>query len=285
MLEILLVAAYVIPVISAANLAAKRPRFFPLLALLTFGLVNVSGIWRCCAAAVRRLSFAEAPAFDPNKPVHRTAAYLLILGFLTLFANYLIGGLTSAGEGLAITPPEAMSNLVGAGALHLAAALLGVGWIMRRPLPNMLRRLCLRMPTLREACISMAVGAGLWMLATTAAAVWEHSAPADVFKQQTDSARQYFQAFSGSIGSALLLAVIPALSEEIFYRGALQPVFGLFLSSLFFTAVHTQYMFTPAMLILFAVSLGFAWLRLRFHTGAAIVAHAVYNFLPFLAGT
>ena len=81
------------------------------------------------------------------------------------------------------------------------------------------------------------------------------------------------------------MAVIPAVSEEVFYRGALQPILGVMLSSLFFTITHTQYGLTPATLILFVVSLGFAWLRLRYHTSAAIFAHAVFNFLPYLAGT
>ena len=105
---------------------------------------------------------------------------------------------------------------------------------MRRGLPDVLGRLCLRMPTLREAGISIAIGVGLWIMSTTAVAVWEQAVPADVFKQQTESARQYSQAFSGSIAAALLLAIVPAMSEETFYRGALQPVFGVFLSSLLF---------------------------------------------------
>ncbi|MDE2951078.1 MAG: CPBP family intramembrane metalloprotease [Chloroflexota bacterium] len=284
MLEILLVAVYVLPVISAANLVDKGSRFSPLLTILTLGLVNISGLWRLCAVAVRRLSFAEAPTFDPSKPVHRTAAFLMILGFLLISMQFLTEDLASEGESLAITLSEARADLVGTGALHLAAAFMGAGWLMRRPLPAALRRLCLRRPTRREAAISIAVGVSLWMLSTAALEVWEQAVPADVFKQQTDSARQFYQAFSGSLVSALLLAVVPAVSEEIFYRGALQPVFGLFLTSLFFSAVHVQYGLTPALLILFAVSLGFAGLRLRFHTSAAIIAHAVFNFLPYLAG-
>ncbi len=277
----LLIAAYILAVIGAANLAEQRRRLSPLLAMLTFGLVYISGLWRWCAIAVRRLSFGGAPSFDPEKPVHRAAAFLMLLGILNILLKHLAGD--SAAYAIAL--PDAVIDLLGIGALHLAAALLGVGWLVRRRLPDVGRRLCLPRPTLREALNSIAIGAGLWILATAAVTIWEHRTPADVFMQQTEPARQYFQVFSGSIAAALLLAVIPALSEEILYRGALQPVFGVFLSSLFFTAVHLQYALTPALLILFGVSLGFAWLRWRFHTSAAIIAHAIYNFLPFLAGT
>lgn len=284
MLEILLVAVYILSVIIAANLVVKNPRLSPLLAILTLGLVYISGLWRLCAVAVRRLSFAEAPAFDPSKPVHRTAAFLLILGFAMMALQLLTVDLASEGEDLAIRPSEARAELVATGALHLMAAFMGAGWLLRRGSLATLRRLCLPVPTRREAAISIAVGIGLWMLSMVALAVWEQAVPADVFMQQTSPARQFYQAFSGSIVSALLLAVVPAVSEEVLYRGALQPVFGVFLTSLFFTVVHVQYGLTPALLILFAVSLGFAWLRLRFHTSAAIIAHAVFNFLPYLVG-
>lgn len=285
MLELLLIAVYILPVIAAANLAETRPTLSPLLALLTLGLVNIGGLWRACAGAVRRLSFAAAPTFDPEKPVHRTAAFLLLLGFLTIFMNHLIGDVPGESDDITTTLQGASLELVGTGALHLAAAFLGVGWLARRRLPAVRRRLRLQIPRLREVGLSIAVGVVLWLLTTAAVAVWEQAAPADIFQQQTQAARQYAQAFSASLSAALLLAIAPAVSEEIFYRGALQPVFGIFLSSLFFTATHMQYGLTPAVPILFGVSLGFAWLRLRFHTTAAIIAHALFNFLPYLAGT
>ncbi|MCY4246519.1 MAG: CPBP family intramembrane metalloprotease, partial [Chloroflexi bacterium] len=262
--------------------AAQRQNMYPLLAILTVGFVNIGGLWRLFGRLARRLSPAEAIAFDHQKPVHRAAAFLLILGFFNFGFNILIN--ESASEGAAIAPANALQKLIGTGALHLAAACLGVGWGLRRRLPEALDRLCLRKPTPREAAISIAVGISLWLFSTAAVAAWERSVPAAVFQQQTELAQHYFQAFSGSIVTALLLAIVPAVSEEIVYRGALQPVFGAVVTSLFFTATHVQYGLTPAMLILFAVSLGFAWLRLRFHTSAAIIAHAVFNFLPYLAG-
>lgn len=265
--------------------AAQRQRVSPLLAIMTFGFVNIGGLWRLCAIAIGCLSVAEATAFDPKKPVHRTAAFLLILGFVMLAGINLTDEMVSGSEDSAVVFSDVVVEMLGTGALHLAVAFLGVGWVMRRRLPDVLRRLCLRVPTLPQVAISIAAGIGLWMLSTAVVAVWEQTVPADVFAKQTEEARQLSEAFSASLVTALLLAVVPAVSEEIFFRGAMQPVFGLFLTSLFFTAIHLQYGLTPALFILFAVSLGFSWLRLRFHTSAAIIAHAVFNFLPYLAGT
>jgi hypothetical protein len=78
---------------------------------------------------------------------------------------------------------------------------------------------------------------------------------------------------------AFLLSVMAAVSEEIIFRGALQPVSGLPLASAFFALSHIQYALTPATLIVFVVGLGLGWLRLRRNTTSAIMAHFVYNFV------
>lgn len=282
MLGTLLIAAIVLPLIVLANQDAAKGRRSPLMAVLTVGLLNIDGLWRLFDIIVKRLSFADTPAFDPDNLVHRTAAFLMLLALLVIAALSLAPDMASEGAGQ--DAAGALLELIGGGALFLGAGFLGVGWLIRRSLPGVLRRLGLQEPTLRDAGIGLAVGLGLWVFSTAAVAIWEYAVPAEVFQQQTAEARQFYDAFSGSLATALFLALMPALSEEIFFRGALQPVFGIFLSSLFFTATHLQYALTPALLILFVVSLGFSWLRLRCHTSAAIIAHAAFNFLPFLAG-
>ena len=112
--------------------------------------------------------------------------------------------------------------------------------------------------------------------------IWAGAVPADVFELQTRAARQIFESLSDSFFPGLLFALFAAAGEEVLYRGALQPVFGIALTSLFFTLIHVQYAFTPAALIVFGLSLAFAWLRARFSSTSAIIAHASYNGLPFL---
>jgi membrane protease YdiL (CAAX protease family) len=43
-----------------------------------------------------------------------------------------------------------------------------------------------------------------------------------------------------------------------------------------------QYTLTPAILMILIAALGLAWLRERYSTTASIIAHFVYNFIPFL---
>jgi membrane protease YdiL (CAAX protease family) len=65
-------------------------------------------------------------------------------------------------------------------------------------------------------------------------------------------------------------------------RGALQPVFGILITSIFFTLLHTQYLFTPTMGLIFLISVGFGVIRRRYNTTTAIITHFVYNFFPLL---
>jgi membrane protease YdiL (CAAX protease family) len=112
--------------------------------------------------------------------------------------------------------------------------------------------------------------------------VWSLIAPPELISAQSAASEQIFLAFSGSLFTGFLLAITTAIGEEVLFRGALQPIFGMFWTSIFFALLHAQYTLTPAALIIFGVSLSFAWLRHRYDTPTAIAAHFVYNFIPFI---
>ena len=68
---------------------------------------------------------------------------------------------------------------------------------------------------------------------------------------------QASDALSDSISKswmALLISVTAGVSEEIAFRGALQPIFGLWPTALIFALFHLQYTLTPATLIILFVA-------------------------------
>src|SRR5690606_26208801 len=119
-------------------------------------------------------------------------------------------------------------------------------------------------------------------------AVWFALVSPEQFQEQTAASEQIAAAF-GTLPLAFFLAITVALGEEILFRGALQPVFGLWVTSIYFALLHTQYTLTPASLTIVVVALGFSWLRQRYSTTAAITAHFLYNLvllaLPLLFGS
>jgi membrane protease YdiL (CAAX protease family) len=86
----------------------------------------------------------------------------------------------------------------------------------------------------------------------------------------------------------LLLGLGAAAGEETLFRGALQPVFGVVLTSLLFASLHVQYGPSVSLGYVFLLSVGLGILRNRINTTAAFVAHAGYNFsgvlLAYLLG-
>jgi membrane protease YdiL (CAAX protease family) len=77
----------------------------------------------------------------------------------------------------------------------------------------------------------------------------------------------------------LLIALAAGIGEEILFRGAIQPVFGLWFTSIIFAVIHVQYGFSPVtvFIILLAVILGI--IRRRTNTTVAIFVHVGYDFV------
>jgi membrane protease YdiL (CAAX protease family) len=124
------------------------------------------------------------------------------------------------------------------------------------------------------------VGAGVLLFGLTAVlfTVWTQFVPENEIAQQQAAAEQVVQSFN-TLPLAFLISACAAVSEEILFRGAVQPVFGLLLTSLLFALFHNQYAFTPATLIILIVGMGLGWLRQRRNTTTSIIAHFVYNFI------
>ncbi len=226
---------------------------------------------------IRRLS-GMTGLYDAASTVHQVAV-VLGLAFLSITIGQLVlsGGL----EGLA---SDIESNGVSFGlvifqaVLMTAIAFLGVGMMIRRDFPQSLERLGLRVPTVGDLVWGIGSGIGLYIALLIMVVIWAALVPAEQIEQQSAASDQMMQAFN-TIPSAFLLSASAAISEEILFRGALQPIFGLALTSLFFALVHMQYTLTPATLIIFVVAVGLGILRQRQSTTAAIIAHFVYNFV------
>ena len=274
-------AAAISLLIILANLEERRRNQHPGTASSAPGLKHFGALWSLVGALCKRLSFAERVSFDSRKPVHRVAALLMILHVTLIFGRLALNEEFGGLDPYTSDELSALLQLAISASLSILVALLGVGWGTRRKLTAVMRRLDLRIPDRRDWLAGLLTAIGLFAMAQAATVLWVQSVSADVFEAQTSSSRLIFNSFNGSLVAGLLLALLTSVSEELLFRGALQPVFGIVITSLFFVVIHVQYAFTPAALILFVVSLGFGWLRLRRGTNAAIIAHAVYNFLPF----
>lgn len=261
----------------------------PVVALINVLIVGVVAV--ACGAAIvspaarlalRRLLSRDA-AYNPDSPVHLTAFVLCLAYFGNNVTAFVLGGGLS---GLAQSLEEsgvALDQTAFMGLLWVLAALLGVGLWLRRSPAQVAQRLGLRWPTREDVSIGLLVGSGMIVGSLVISALWAGLSSPDVFAEQTVAAEQLASAIN-SLSLVLVVSLSASVGEEIFFRGALQPVFGLVPTSLFFALAHPQYTLTPAALWIVVVALAFGWLRRRYSTTAAIIAHFVYNAIPLLLG-
>ena len=219
---------------------------------------------------------SQVQGFDPNRNVHAFGlgiAQLLVIQ--TLIDFVLAGGQTGL-------YPESLDQQAVVGAAALTALLLlvvsfaAVGFLQDRSLSGVLTRLGIAPPLLTELIMGGGMAIVLLSFQFFAGLIWMLVASPEVFEQQT----QLSQAIAGSVttlSGAFLVALFSSIGEEIAYRGALQPVVGLWPASILFALTHIQYQFTPAILIILVVGLAFGWTRRHFGTVAAITAHFCYN--------
>lgn len=215
--------------------------------------------------------------FDVTSPVHTTAVILCLLMVSIMLGQFIaIGGLSGLAEDLqnvGVSLTDVVLNQV----MWLLASFLGVGlWLRRTPLAAG-QRLGLRIPTSQDVLSGVIVGVGMVIVLLGFTLVWVSLATPDAFAAQTAASSQFADSFN-TLPTALMLSILVAIGEEIFFRGALRPVFGNIVTSLFFIVLHTQYTFSPATIPLFFTSLAFGWLRERFSTSAAIIGHFMFNF-------
>lgn len=242
----------------------------------TAGLVLLlTAVWGLLATLPElRRWFARWMPIDPEAPVHTLA--LMLSGYLA--ANGLLplsqGGL----EGLLETAEATSSLEVAAGELLLlAVALAGVGLFVRRDLWKAVDRLGIERPTLGQ------IGRGLrWLPVLLVLMLVANFLMAQADPQQAEVMEELNELLLGeidSVGDWLLLAVAAGIGEEILFRGALQPVLGIWVTSLLFAIVHTQYGLSVATVLIFVVGYILGIIRRQHNTTVAILIHASYNFV------
>ena len=265
----------------AGDQAEQLEVFLPILVRLKF---VGTALWApavtamlCLLPAARRQLINLIP-IDISSSVHAVAISFVMLTVTSLALSH-VGG------------PEAQSNLPEATESDVTTfvtstliqrltialwTLFGVGWLTRRKWRQVIERLALVMPCPTD----FAIGIGTGLLWICFILVWESILAATGWGQ-TEAAGQIgeaeLQQFFESIPAILALGLAIGIGEESLFRGALQPRFGLLLTSLLFAVVGSQSGITFSTPAIFIVGLTLGMLRERFNTTTCAIAHCTYN--------
>lgn len=225
-----------------------------------------------------RRGVARFTKIDPQSPVHAVALSLSML--LLIQTIIMLGvGLGNMADMMAQTEGQGGNIIPMLWAQQILTALLGfvgVGWLTRRSWGECCQRLALVVPSGREWLIGIGVGilmVPVILLLETLTSSFGVTGDEDVSRLTNQLLGSLFLTPMG----ILTLGLSAGLGEETLFRGAIQPRFGLILTSLLFAVVHGNYGISLSTLIVLLLGLVLGWLRLRYNTSTAILAHAFYN--------
>jgi len=156
-------------------------------------------------------------------------------------------------------------------------SLLAAGFPLTRSLAGALDRLAVVRPSGRQllAAVAIAVAMVPAMLGFEAVSTWIWHR---LGWPTTDasSVEQMFK-FAISPAGALAVGVTAGVSEELAFRGLLQPRLGLWLSNALFAAVHAFQYHWDGLIAVFLIGLVCGLVRRRANTTASMIVHGLYD--------
>lgn len=240
---------------------------------IAFGIfLQATAVWGVIVSfRSTRHSLERWLPIDPHSPLH-TLALVLSGYFVGSVILQVAGGLGNLAENL---PPVSIWAFLAQQAGFVLIAFLGVGAIMRRSWTAVFQRLGLGPITGRQLLEALGWIGLLIVLQALGGAVWEAISPDEVALVQELGDKLYL---GFGFWHWFALALGAGIGEEILFRGALQPVFGIWFTSLIFAIVHVQYgLLTPATFVLFLLSIILGFIRQRHNTTVAIFVHLGYD--------
>ena len=229
---------------------------------------------------VRRL-VARFTNLEPDHPVHTVALALtmtpilnqgLTLGIgLKTITNLIAQQVEETG-----TAPVSLTGLWAQNIMFVLIALIGVGWLTRRSFRQSLVRLGIVRPSGRDLLIGAAAALVLIPIIPILMSLLTNAGVG--VDQNVESLTELLTGalFATPLG-ILSVGLAPGIGEESVFRGAMQPRFGLIITSLLFALVHGQYGLSLATLVVFGLGLVLGLVRNYTNTTTSMLTHALYN--------
>lgn len=221
-----------------------------------------------------RVQMARIGDFDPDDPVHMLGSgiFLGAIGFL-------------GGQLISAPAPDQVSSfdvgpIVIQGIFFVALAVVSVGYHVDRTWPQVRDRLGLVRPTL--AGTGAALGAVVVAFIISGIASELTRATNEKYANEINRSLEVMTTSSPSYIAAPLIGLSAGIGEELLFRGALQPRYGIIPTSILFALLHSQYGFSFITLGTFLLGCLFGILAKRYGTTHAIIAHALYNTVAVL---
>jgi uncharacterized protein len=209
---------------------------------------------------------------DSESPVHALALALAVILLGTQLSSLLLTDVLAAGGSGA---PLTLVDLLAQELPFAILAAAGVGFLMRRDLGATGARLGLVVPEWWQIALALAAAGAFFAFGQAVDALGQWLTPQTAQRVQSTS-QHIFGNLAGGLG-IIALALGPGFCEEVLFRGALQPRFGLVATAVLFASVHSEYGFSFDLLAIFVIAIGLGLLRKTCNTTTSSLCHVTYN--------
>jgi len=284
---LLILAGFVagdIPMGHFGEIAAGDVMLYGILLILT-GIISALMFFKPI-----RVQIAKIIDINPGSCVHTTGLILIsnLTGALIITTLFMFTGgfeimerILTEEETARSDTMEVILGTVTQEMLFVLIAFLSVGVLIRRDLQDSLKRLGLVPPTLLQVLIGFGAAFVLLGVAIPIELLMQEYTPES--SESMDRVMEKLLDLKNiGIFGALIISVSAGVGEEILFRGAIQPRFGILFTAFLFTLVHVQYPNLLAILMIFIIGVILGILRKKTNTVVPIIAHATYDFILFL---
>ena len=238
------------------------------------GIMITAVIAAVLAANPVRERVAGVLPIDPDNPVHTMA---LVLAVILLGSQVTLVSFVDVLAQDRTQPPLTVLDLFAQELPFLIIAAAGVGIYTRRDTKRTAERLGVVRPTWWQVSLALAAAGVFFAFGQTVDSL-SHVWTPQVAHNIDITTQHVFGGLDNPLGIAAI-ALLPAICEEILFRGALQPRLGLVLTALLFTSIHTQYSISFDTLAVFVLALGLGFIRKYTNTTTSGICHATYNLI------
>jgi membrane protease YdiL (CAAX protease family) len=158
------------------------------------------------------------------------------------------------------------------------AAVVAVGYPVRRSFGEALRRLGLVRPVAWQVALGVALIPAFYFVTDGAEGGIERLWKALGWPTTNSKAFDELMSFAISPLGAVVVGVTAGLGEEMAVRGVLQPRLGILLSNLFFTSLHALQYNWDGLASVFLIGLGLGVIRKYTNTTTSAIVHGGYDF-------
>lgn len=203
---------------------------------------------------------------NPKSAVHSTALFLFFIAIIVLIPFYIfLEGYEKNYENLNI------EKLIMYDLFYVLVALSGCGIFVRKNFKEIIQYLGLKKPSLREIFIGISVSIGLIFLSSIIELIFQ------ILFNQPQESEEWIKNLI-TLPNIFIIGIGAGISEEILFRGAMQPKFGILFTSILFALGHVQYTFF-GIFILFIISIILGYLRRLTNTTTTIITHSFYDII------